>query len=87
MGTGERVVGLVETGRVPKLRRIEDAETGFTKFTLEHTEGEPPSLLLWAGLGEQADHAWQALTLVALAFAPAGEPFTWQREREIVESE
>lgn len=43
------------------------------------------TLLLWAGPGEHADHAWMALELVAMAFAPDGEVFTWRAERAIVE--
>lgn len=83
---GRRVVGTVSTGRVvPMLQRIEDEESGFTKFRLYFMEEEPPIDLLHAGLAEQADHAWWALEMVARAFDPNSDVIMWKPEREIVE--
>lgn len=80
----ERLVGTISTGRiVPMLQRIEDEDSGFTKFRLYFQEEQPPVDLLHAGLAEQADHAWWALELVALAFDPNSDVIKWTREKEI----
>lgn len=82
----ERIVGTISTGRVvPMLQRIEDEESGFTKFRLYFEEEYPPVDLLHAGLAEQADHAWWALELVAMAFDPNSDVVKWKPDADIVE--
>jgi hypothetical protein len=80
---GQRMVGRITNEANAVLQRIEDDESGFTKFRLYFQEGQPPVDLLHAGLAEQADHAWWALELVARAFDRESSVITWTREREI----
>lgn len=80
----ERIVSTISTGRiVPMLQRIEDEDSGFTKFRLYFQEEQPPVDLLHAGLAEQADHAWWALELVALAFDPNDDVIKNNREPDL----
>jgi hypothetical protein len=84
----EKVVATISTGRiVPMLKRIEDEESGLTKFTLHFMEEEPPVLLFFSGPGDQADHTWIALDLVARSFDPNDDVIAWTLPREIVGAE
>ena len=82
---GQRMVGRITNEANAVLQRIEDEESGFTKFRLYFQEGQPPVDLFHAGLAEQADHTWWALELVALAFDQHASVIKWTRESEIEE--